>query len=105
MDPSDPTRMFTMGGSTEVTVTEQVPEGQILEDIDCTETGDQITITEFENSITITCAIGPADVTCNFINRRVVAEVPTLSQWGLIAIAGILGIAGLMFFGRRKVAA
>ena len=27
MDPSDPTRMFTMGGSTEVTVTEQVPEG------------------------------------------------------------------------------
>lgn len=31
--------------------------------------------------------------------------VPTLSEWGLIAMAGILGIVGLMVIARRKAAA
>ncbi|MCH7519629.1 MAG: IPTL-CTERM sorting domain-containing protein [Candidatus Dadabacteria bacterium] len=31
--------------------------------------------------------------------------IPTLSQWGLIAMAGILGIVGFMVMRRRKVAA
>jgi IPTL-CTERM motif len=34
-----------------------------------------------------------------------VAMVPTLSEWGLIAMAGILGIVGFMVIRRRKVAA
>ncbi len=33
------------------------------------------------------------------------ANVPTLSQWGLIAMAGLLGIVGFMVIRRRKVAA
>lgn len=32
-----------------------------------------------------------------------VRPIPTLSQWGLIAMAGILGIVGLMAIRRRKV--
>jgi len=32
-------------------------------------------------------------------------NVPTLSQWGLIALAGILGIVGFMVMRRRKVTA
>jgi len=32
-------------------------------------------------------------------------NVPTLSEWGLIAMAGVLGIAGLMVMRRRKAAA
>jgi len=32
-------------------------------------------------------------------------EIPTLSQWGLIALAGILGIVGFMVMRRRKVRA
>ena len=32
-------------------------------------------------------------------------EVPTLSEWGLIAMAGILGIVGFMVIRRRKVTA
>jgi len=32
-------------------------------------------------------------------------DVPTLSEWGLIAMAGILGIAGLIVIRRRKVTA
>jgi hypothetical protein len=31
--------------------------------------------------------------------------IPTLSQWGLIAIAGILGMAGFIIMRRRKAAA
>ena len=34
-----------------------------------------------------------------------VAGIPTLSEWGLIAMAGILGIAGFMVIRRRKVTA
>lgn len=34
----------------------------------------------------------------------VASSVPTLSQWGLIAMAGILGIVGFMVIRRRKVA-
>ncbi len=32
-------------------------------------------------------------------------NVPTLSEWGLIAMAGIIGLVGLMVMRRRKVAA
>jgi len=32
-------------------------------------------------------------------------SIPTLSQWGLIAMAGILGIVGFMVMRRRKVTA
>lgn len=34
-----------------------------------------------------------------------VSNVPTLSEWGLIAMAGILGIVGFMVMRRRKVTA
>jgi hypothetical protein len=35
----------------------------------------------------------------------VTAQIPTLSEWGLIAMAGILGIVGFMVMRRRKVTA
>jgi len=38
-------------------------------------------------------------------NCPFVTNVPTLSQWGLIAMAGILGIVGFMVIRRRKVIA
>jgi hypothetical protein len=31
--------------------------------------------------------------------------IPTLSQWGLIAMAGVLGLVGFMVIRRRKVTA
>jgi hypothetical protein len=34
-----------------------------------------------------------------------IAPIPTLSEWGLIAMAGILGLAGFLAARRRKVAA
>ncbi len=33
------------------------------------------------------------------------ANIPTLSEWGLLAMAGILGIVGFMVIRRRKVTA
>ena len=32
-------------------------------------------------------------------------NIPTLSEWGLIAMAGVLGIAGFIIIRRRKAAA
>jgi hypothetical protein len=39
------------------------------------------------------------DVRCG--NR--VSNIPTLSEWGMIAMAGVLGLAGLLFARRRRV--
>jgi len=40
---------------------------------------------------------------CRQVPQCVVRNVPTLSEWGLIAMAGILGIIGFMVIRRRKV--
>jgi len=37
--------------------------------------------------------------------RVVATEAPTLYKWGLIAMAGVLGIIGFMVMRRRKVTA
>lgn len=39
------------------------------------------------------------------VGFRDVSSVPTLSEWGLIAMAGILGIAGFMVMRRRRLTA
>ena len=44
------------------------------------------------------CGIGPAPA-------RDIAMVPTLSEWGLIVMSGILGIVGFLVMRRRKVTA
>ena len=36
---------------------------------------------------------------------RTSVDVPTLSEWGLVAMAGILGIVGYLVIRRRKVTA
>ena len=41
-------------------------------------------------------------VNWDFLERQ---PIPTLSEWGLIAMAGILGIVGFMVIRRRKVTA
>ena len=43
------------------------------------------------------------DVIINAV--RLPSNVPTLSEWGLITMAGILGIVGFMVIRRRKVSA
>ena len=52
---------------------------------------------EVDNQLNFNFSID--DVTCEVI---LLANVPTLSEWGLIAMAGILGLAGFMVIRRRK---
>ena len=39
------------------------------------------------------------------INGMTPVSVPTLGEWGMIAMAGVLGIVGFMVIRRRKVTA
>lgn len=43
------------------------------------------------------------DVTCTWVPTA--RPIPTLSQWGLIAMAGLIGIIGLLAVRRKKLAA
>ena len=45
--------------------------------------------------------LGDLEITCISSAR----SIPTLSEWGLIAMAGVLGLIGLMAIRRRKVTA
>ncbi len=65
---------------------------------------------------TVTFAVSEIDLTCTTardivivqeipIPPPLIAMVPTLSEWGLLAMAGILGIVGFMVIRRRKIAA
>jgi len=45
------------------------------------------------------------DATGQCIQPAINTPIPTISEWGLIAMAGILGIVGFMVIRRRKVTA
>ena len=45
------------------------------------------------------------DVILAQFGRNLISNVPTLSEWGLIVMAGLLGIVGMLVMRRRKVTA
>ncbi|HSC35276.1 MAG TPA: IPTL-CTERM sorting domain-containing protein [Thermodesulfobacteriota bacterium] len=110
-DPSDPTFNFGINIDDTVTVTELVPPGWELASIECIEGTNQCGIGVFEpclratvigNSVTFFCE-DIDEAFCVFTNVRVINEnIPTLSEWGLIAMAGIMGLTGLFIVMRRR---
>lgn len=83
-----------------VTVTELPISGWTLTDISCENTGAtgyEIT----ENGFTAGCD-GGGDVTCTFFNAQTSLGIPTLSEWGMIVMAGVLGAIGLYIAARRR---
>lgn len=83
-----------------VTVTELPTSGWTLTDISCENTG----ATGFEiteNGFTAGCD-GGGEVTCTFFNVQTSLGIPTLSEWGMIAMAGVLGAIGLYIAVRRR---
>jgi len=104
-DPSDNTEIIMIDIGTSISVGEEVPQGWILEEITCSK-GELIEINEFPNGRGFNC-ISDDIATCTFFNVKEASpiEVPTLSEWGLIAMAGILGIVGFMVIRRRKLTA
>ncbi len=100
------------GQNTMITVAEEVPDGWKLDDISCEVfmvNPNNITFdfNAVQNGVVVTCEQGadPAFATCTFRNEGPPPTIPTLSQWGLIAMAGVLGIVGFMIMRRRKVTA
>jgi len=88
---------------TNVDVTELVPVRWMLDEIECSDV-DNVVITEIPNGRNFAC--NPAGTAqCVFINSPLPRNVPTLSQWGLIAMAGVLGIIGFLVMRRRKATA
>ena len=105
MDPDHPAVQFGIGLG-EITITETVPQGWQLDGIECSVNNDNLVVYSVNGAtVTIDCLDSVGIIECVFTNTQRVASVPTLSQWGLIATAGILGIVGFMVIRRRKVTA
>jgi len=114
-DPSNPTSSGGMSIGQTVTITEEVPPGWELVSIECIEgvtncgMGEFVpclTATVVGNSVTFFCEDNDT-ASCVFTNvRQLNQNIPTLSEWGLIAMAVIIGAAGIfMVLRKRKVAA
>ncbi len=93
--------LVVQGGVT-AEIVEEPQEGWVLADVVC-ETENTI-VTEIENGVQIFCSPNGGGAACTFINQEV-GNIPTLSEWGMIAAAAGLGLIGVFFAVRRKRAA
>jgi hypothetical protein len=85
-----------------VTVTELPNPGWRLADVSC-ETGPGVSITEIEGGAIFEC-LDPGEGIegeCTFVNVRVPTDIPTLSEWGMIAAAAGLMLVGVFFAVKR----
>jgi hypothetical protein len=89
-------------GGVTAEIVEEPQEGWVLADVVC-ETENTI-VTEIENGVQIFCSPNGGGAACTFINQEV-GNIPTLSEWGMIAAAAGLGLIGVFFAVRRKRAA
>lgn len=107
-DPDDPTNVINVPSETAgVRLTEDVPPGWELVDIICE--GEQGFSFNFvgNNTVVASCEVignAPPSGQCTFRNALAVSNVPTMSQWTMIAFAGLLGLVGLIVYRRRLLA-
>lgn len=90
--------------NTIITITEFVPDHWALDGIVCD--GNAVFDDSVNgNSVDVTCD-STGDINCTFVNSRIrIINTPTLSEWGLISMAAVLGIAGFMVMRRRRLTA
>jgi hypothetical protein len=95
---------------------ENIPQGYTL-NIECTEGEENcsdnggfetcLSITPLEdgNGVTIQCDDSATndEGSCTFTNTLITRNVPTLSQWSLIAVVGLLAIIGFLVIRRRQL--
>ena len=68
-------------------------------------TGNRTIVTEYDNpGQGALGSFGEGIINATVATEMITQLVPTLSEWGLIAMASILGIVGFMVIRRRKVA-
>ena len=85
----------------DVDVTEQPTPGWALNDVLCDfSTGFEFTA--ISGGVTALCTSEiSAETTCTFVNAPTVNNIPTLSEWGMIAAAGGLMLVGVFFAVKR----
>jgi hypothetical protein len=97
------TNNFLVPGET-VTVSELDRAGWELVEVKCEDISSGFTVfVDDENRVIADCSTNGFAV-CTFVNRGP-ANVPTLSEWGMIAAAAGLGLAGVFFAARKRRAA
>ena len=90
--------LVVQGGVT-AEIVEEPQEGWVLADVVCE--AENTIVTEIENGVQIFCSPNGGAAQCNFINIAV-GNIPTLSEWGMIAAAAGLGLTGVFFAVRRR---
>jgi hypothetical protein len=114
LEPNDGKKL-TINGT--ITVTQGDVDGWVLRDIVCGSGNSEMAENEAENGfdnsvsfsivnsgVTLTCDEPGGFAVCTFINSRT-ETVPTISQWGAIALVLGLGAVGYFVIHRRKATA
>jgi hypothetical protein len=103
-DPSDNIEIVEVPSETAgIFVNEILPPGWSLDDIQCTGDPGFEFSTFGINQLVASCEVlgEVPDGQCTFLNSKG-TPVPTISQWGLISLAAVIGIAGLLVFRRKR---
>ena len=86
-------------GESNATIEEPL-EGWQLAGIEC-DSVPGVSTEIFQNGVTVHC-LSEGFITCTFTNVQAVSNIPTLSEWGMIAAAAGLGLVGVFFAVRRR---
>ena len=85
-----------------VVITEEPQAGWIFGGMDC-DAGPGITIENNKQGFTIQCVNAiEGEAVCTIVNVLESRPIPTLSEWGLIAMAGLMGIVGFTVMRRKQ---
>jgi hypothetical protein len=89
------------GPFTTVTVRELPKSGWTLDHVECE--GEGMTFVIADDGFSADC-VSPQEEpgVCTFFNLRTTANIPTLSEWGMIAATVGLGLVGVFFAIRRR---
>ncbi len=89
-----------------VEVTEEPTSGWPLQDVVCDDVPG-FPVSNIRDGISANCApqSGFAEITCTFVNGVPPANIPTLSEWGMIAAAAGLMLVGVFFAVRKRLRA
>jgi hypothetical protein len=91
------------GNGVAIEIVEDFFPGWILSDVECSD-APGVDVTSIEKGVALDC-LEPSEITCTFTNvSGLVSNVPTLSEWGMIAAAGGLALIGVFFALRKKKA-
>ncbi len=97
---------WTLFESETLEVREIPTEGWTLVSFECDIADPGLIVTEVENGFNFACGPNGGNgepTVCTWTNfRSPVNAIPTLSEWGMIAMAGSLGIFGFLYAMRRK---